>query len=266
MSLRTSLPFAIGGALALAAVSLTAPSPAGAGSVSRQDLDPSPVRDTLSRTVHTDPALAREAALKRGGEVYPFRWRLGGFLGAIAGLFVPNHGDAQVTFVSEADSELMEIEVLITAPKREGEYFLYGAALAKEDADTQQVWEAQSFRGKTKEKEQDVEKDGQIDFASAIYYLREHPPKVRTRMTIWNNGKTYPVDVQPLGLSTRKIAGEKIEVLGYSVIGVESEDGNTFKDDLYLYYLPDDRSTPAQIVGKRGPIILRLTLDSIPEG
>jgi len=54
---------------------------------------PEEPREELSRTVETDQVKAAQLAASRGGEVLHLRWKLSGFLGALAGLFVPNNGD-----------------------------------------------------------------------------------------------------------------------------------------------------------------------------
>ena len=218
------------------------------------------VRRTLTREIEITQEEAIADALESGGEVYPFRWKLGGFLGILAGLFVPDDGDAVLTFVPVDNGERVEIELLITAPNREGEYFLYGAEVDRQSGSTLAVWESQFFRGEGKSKEQDIDEPDVIDFASVLYRVRRSPPEVTTPMTIWNGGKTYPVVLQPLGVEMRKVDRQKIYVRGYSVLGVEVEGKSSFKDKMFLYFLADEVATPAQIVGKRGMIKVKASL------
>jgi hypothetical protein len=82
--------------------------------------------ELLTRPFESDPRAAAQAAVIGGGEVVHLRWKLGGFLGALAGLFLPNSGDGVLTFIP-AEKDRLQVQLLITAPKRDGEYFLYGA-------------------------------------------------------------------------------------------------------------------------------------------
>lgn len=222
---------------------------------------PGAVRDELTREVCTETDDAARAAEARGGEVLRLRWKLGGFLGVLAGLFVPSSGDAVLTFVPSSEAEILDIELLITAPKREGEYFLYGAAIDRKARSTAEVWSSYRYRDKHKEREQDVEQPDVIDFASVIYHLRWYASEQTERMTIWSDGKTYPVEVQPLGAERRKIAGEKIDVRGYLVRGVKQDGGDSFDDKFWLYFARDENATPVEIVGKRGFVRLKIQME-----
>ena len=213
---------------------------------------------TLSRSIEPDPRRAAAKARAGGGEVFHMRWNLGGFLGTLAGLFVPSHGDALLTFVPDG-GERTRIGVLISAPRREGEYFLYGADIAT-DGSTRSAWDSYVFRGERKEREQTFEQDDVIDIASAIQHLRRHPPRRTTRMRIWNGGKFYPVEIEPLGRTTRSYQGNEVAVRGYSVRGVRVEGEGMFKDKLFLYFALDDAATPLEIVGRRSLVRVRLRL------
>jgi len=81
-------------------------------------------------------------------------------------------------------------------------------------------------------------------------------------MTIWSGGKTYPVEVRPLGLTRRKIAGDKIEVRGYALRGAVVDGERSFDDKIDIYFANDDRATPVEIVGKRGMIRTRIRMIS----
>lgn len=203
--------------------------------------------------------MARLAA-SQGGEVVPLHWRFGGFFGVLAGLFVPSSGDGLLTFVPRGD-ERIEIQLLITAPRREGEYFLYGAEIDTTSGATLEVWSSYSFRGRASHREQSVEDEDVIDLASAIYRLRYRPPAEATRMSLWSGGKLYAASIQPLSDATRKIAGDRIPVRGYAVRGVESKAVNSFRDRYELYFARNQRATPVEIMGRRGPIRLRIQLE-----
>ena len=77
--------------------------------------------DDAPRIIESDPDKAVSEAVAQGGEVVRMRWKLGGFIGFLAGLFLPNSGDAMLSFVPVAD-DLIEIRLLITAPGRKGDF------------------------------------------------------------------------------------------------------------------------------------------------
>ena len=216
-------------------------------------------REQLTRAIETDPVRAASSAEGRGGEVLRLQWKLAGFVGAIVGLFVPSEGDALLTFVPR-EGDRTEIEILVTAPKRAGEYFLYGAAIDENTGSTRQVWDSYAFRDSRKDREQEIEEGAVIDYASAIYHLRWHPPTEVARMTIWNHGRTYPVEVRPLETETRKVHGQKLEVRGYVIQGVEVNGKTSFDDKYFVYFARDEHSTPVEIAGKRGLVRVRIQL------
>jgi len=215
--------------------------------------------ETLSRPIETDPARAASAAEERGGEVLRLHWKLAGFLGALVGLFVPNEGDALLTFVPDQEDRT-EIQILVTAPRRSGEYFLYGAAIDVTTGTTERVWDSYVFRDRRKDREQEIRESEIIDYASAVYRLRWNPPSDAARMTIWNHGDTYPVEVEPLDAETRKIQGKKTQVRGYVIHGVEVDGKRSFDDKFFVYFARDEHSTPVEIAGKRGLIRVRIQL------
>ncbi len=219
----------------------------------------SEVRTELSRPLERDPGRAAELAAASGGEVLHLKWNLGGFWGALAGLFVPSHGEALLTFVPRKQDRL-EIQLLITAAKRKKEFFLYGADVDRDSGATGSVWSAYHFRDSDKAREQDVEQPDVIDFASALHQLRWNAPETTSRISVWNGGKTYPAEIVPLEPEVRKIAGRKMDVQGYQVRGLKIEDQPHFKDKFSMYFTRDDHAVPVEIIGRRGWIKLRITL------
>jgi len=217
---------------------------------------PSEPREDLSRPIETDQLEAARVAASRGGEVLHLRWKLSGFLGLVAGLFVPNSGDALLTFVPASENRV-EIGVLVTTPKRDGEYFVYGAEIDEESGATSNVWSSYAYSDSARNREQQIDVTNVIDYASAIYHLRWNPPLTTTQMTIWDMGKTYPVQVKPLKLQKRNVAGKKVVVRGYEIRGVKVKGQPSFADKFYLYFANDDRSTPVEIVGKRSLVRVR---------
>jgi hypothetical protein len=73
-----------------------------------------------------------------------------GFSGALAGLFLPNDGDRDLSPPVPADGTV-ESELLLTAPSsRNGEFWRYGAQLDPDDGRTLRAWSYYLFRGEKK--------------------------------------------------------------------------------------------------------------------
>jgi len=219
--------------------------------------------DALAGPVEADPEAAAEAAVQSGGEALHMRWKLGGFLGTLASLFVPSTGDALITYVPQPDEQL-RIQFLVTAPKREGEYFLYGADIDQGSGATTEVWSSSLFRGEREDKGEQIDSAGVIDFASVIHQLQVDPPRTIRAMTIWNSGKTYPVEVEPLEPETRKISGVRRAVRGYLVRGVVIKGEPAFKDKFFLYFTREASPALVEIIGKRGLVRVRFQVVDKP--
>jgi len=215
------------------------------------------VRDTLSRPIFSEHQEAAAAAAARGGEVLEFEWHLRGFLGAIAGLFVPRRGDAVLTFVPDSDDE-MEVQMLVTSPYKEGAYFLYGAAMGEQDGHASTIWSSYEYNDRHRNREQDIDEPDVIDFASVMYLVRRYPPDAPKRMTIWNQGRTYAAEVQPLGVQQRMVNGQRRALMGFAVVGARTPDEPFFKDRFSMYF--DDNGTLTQIVTRRGLMWVRMDL------
>jgi hypothetical protein len=217
------------------------------------------VREEITRPIVTEHDEAVRAAVENGGEVIRMRWKLGGFLGTLIALFIPSTGDALISFAPATDDRT-EFGFLVTSPKREGEYYLYGAEIDERSRSTKIVWSSQMFRGEHKQREQDVDEPDVTDYASGFYRLRWDPPTIRTRMTLWSEGTLYPVDVVPLKEDVRKIAGEKVPTRGYLIRGVKVEGEERYENELRVYFALDDRATPVEFIAKRGMVKARIRM------
>ncbi len=221
--------------------------------------EPDAEPDRPDRTVCTEPIAAAQKATADGGEVVRLRWRLSGFLGFIAGLFYPRTGDALLTFVPLPEDRI-KIEFLVTSPKREGDYFLYGAEVDERSGSPIAIWNREKIKDKRKESEAIIDDPQTIDYASAIYRLRWHGPEEAHPMTIWDRGRSYSAEVRPLGIRERKINGTRMQVRGYEIRGLKGGEGRSFDDKIWLYFALDDNSTPVEIVGKRSFIKARIEM------
>ncbi len=196
-------------------------------------------------------------------EVLSYKWRLLGFTGALAGLFLPNEGAATLTTGFEIDGTVQS-ELLLTAPSsHEGEYWRYGARLDPSDGRTLRAWSRYLFRGEMKSREKVLGEPGMIDIASGIYLLRRDPPRTLKPMRIWSDGKEYPVEVVPRALEQRKVSGRQVAVRRYSIVGVERPGERLWKGSLDLWLTQDEQATPVEILVERGWAAVRLRLEEL---
>jgi Protein of unknown function (DUF3108) len=205
-------------------------------------------------------AAAGEAAPVPGAVEYHYRWHLASFLGWLAGLFLPNHGDGVLTFTPGADGHL-RTELLITSEEsRDGEYWRYGSEVDLASGRALEAWSSYFFRGKQREKRQAIGEEGVFDVASAIYQLRIDPPSKPRPLDIWSDGKTYPVVVIPLGEETRTVGGRRVETRHFSVRGIRTHDRERWKGRLELWIARDEAATPVVIRVERSGAAVHLEL------
>jgi len=220
---------------------------------------PGDAREEISRPIETEHDRAARAVVVDGGESIRMRWKLGGFLGTLIGLFIPSTGEVLISFAPRANDRT-EFGFLVTSVKREGEYFLYGAEIDERSRSTEVVWSSQMFRGELKQREQEVDTPDVVDYAAGFYRLRWDPPATTTRMTLWSEGQTYPVEVVPLGEDIRKIADKKIKTRGYLVRGVKVDGKRDYDNQIWVYFAVDERATLVEFAAKRGLIKARVRM------
>jgi hypothetical protein len=204
------------------------------------------------------PARADETLSFR--EELTYRWRLDGFVGALAGLFFPNQGEGLLTQQMKLDGTLRS-ELLITAAARaEGDFFRYGADWRPDTGTTLRAWSSSQWRGERKDKQAEVGRTGVIDVASAVALLRRHPPRESRRLEIWSEGKLYPVEVQRHGLEERACEGRPVRARHYSVRGLERPGQRHWKGELHLWLARDPGRTPVEIWVSRSSARVRMEL------
>lgn len=221
------------------------------------DTPPAETADALNVPIVGDPRLAAKRSAAAGGEAVHLRWRLTGFLGLLAGLFVPNDGNALLTF-DPAPEARTRIQLLITAPKRDGEYFLYGADVNSDSGAVAAVWSAYAFKKDSGTKSQRIDEPNVLDFASAVYLLGRNPPKKKIVWSVWNRGELFAAEIEPLPPEKRRINGERVAVQGYAVRGADVPGQRTFEEKLFFYFTADDDPRPLEILASRGLIHLRM--------
>jgi hypothetical protein len=204
--------------------------------------------------------LAGTANGDTGDESFHYRWRLKSFLGRLAGLFFPNQGDGVLSFQTTPEGHLISTLDVTSEKSDEGEFWSYGAEVDILHQRTLRAWSSYRFRGKGKEKEDDVEEEGVVDIAYGIFRIRADPPRSPQRLRIWSDGHIYPVDVLPQGTETRKVGGEKIETRHYLIQGAEEPNQRFWKGTLELWLAQDPESTPVAILIRRTGIGVLLEL------
>jgi hypothetical protein len=207
------------------------------------------------------PARAGFSQVSPVDEEFRYRWQLRNFVGAIAGLFLPNQGEGELTFKQENGH--LKSELLITSSaSKQGEFFRYGSMVDVRTLQPIRAWSAYSWRGESKQKSSEIETAGVLDVASGIYAIRSDPPTQSRRMEIWSDGKIYPVVVIPLGSEKRKIGTRKVDVRHYSIRGLEVTGRRKWKGKLDLWLAKDEAATPVEILISRNLADVRLQLQS----
>ena len=202
---------------------------------------------------------------RRLDEEFQYQWQLRNFLGTMAGLFLPNHGQGSLTFKS-VEGGHMRSELTITSNvAKQGEFFRYGSEIDTRTLQPIRAWSAYSWRGETKSKSEPIAQVGVLDVASGIYAIRQDPPQKSRRMEIWSDGKIYPVVVIPLGLENRKLPGGKtMSTRHYSIRGIDAPNRRKWKGKLDLWLSRDEAATPVEILISRNLADVHMQLITVP--
>ena len=211
------------------------------------------------------PVRAGFSQMSPADEEFRYRWQLRNFVGSIAGLFLPNQGEGELTF--KRQNGQLKSELLITSSaSKNGEYFRYGSMMDVSTLQPIRAWSAYSWRGESKQKTSEIETEGVLDVASGIYAIRSDPPTRTRRMEIWSDGKIYPVVVIPLGSDRRKIGtrNAKVDTRRYSIRGIDVPGRRKWKGKLDLWLAKDDAATPVEILISRNLADVHLELLSPP--
>ncbi len=193
-----------------------------------------------------------------------YRWHLGRFLGRIAGLFLPSHGDGVLTL--ERDDDTLTTELLITSEESDdGEYWRYGAEIDARSGYAESAWSSYQWRGEERSEREEIAEHGVMDVVSGIWAIRRDPPKVTRKMEIWSEGKIYPVVVIPLDRERIRVGDRRVETRHYSVRGYDAPGGHRWKGTLELWLAQDAAATPVEIHIERSLANLQLRLQSLPD-
>jgi hypothetical protein len=217
----------------------------------------------LATLLVAGPWSSAVSAQPQGDEEFQYRWQLGNIVGTLAGLFLPNRGEGHLTFKQDGNGHLRSELTITSAVAKQGEFFRYGSEVDAQTLQPTRAWSSYSWRGETKSKSDDVTANGVLDIASGIYAIRRDPPQKARRMEIWSDGKIYPVVVIPQGVETRTLDGKKIEVLKFSIRGIDMPDRDRWKGRMDLWLARDEAATPVEILISRNLADVRMELKSL---
>lgn len=206
----------------------------------------------------TTPLAAAETPER---EELVYRWKLSGFKGIVARLFVPGTGEGRLTTGANDEGELVSELMISSTSARRGDYWLYGSAIDAENRRTVRAWSSQRFRGKSKERESALDGDDLVDLASSIFFLRRELPSDPVETNIWSNGKIYRVAVKPNGWDARLIDGEPVRTRSYTLRGVGEP---LWRGRLDLVLADNAAATPLEIAVARDGMRVHLELVDEP--
>ncbi len=193
-----------------------------------------------------------------------YDWRLGGFVGTMAGLFLPNHGQG-VLSVKPDDDGMLATELMITSPDGQaGEHWRYGSLITRDEGYAREAWNTYRWRDKSEDERATIDEPQVRDIVSGIYQIRRELPRTSHHMRIWSDGKIYPVVVIPKGEDVRKINGHKVPTRHYKVRGFRSQEGRYWKGSLEIWLARDAAATPVEMHIERSLANLRLQLRELP--
>ncbi len=193
-------------------------------------------------------------------EDFRYHWELRNFIGRIASAFLPGKGDGSLVFKTDPNGRLRS-ELTITSPDSErGDYFRYGSEVEALTLRPIRAWSSYHWRGKTKSKNESVERPGVLDIAAGIYSIRRDPPKTTRRIEIWSDGKTYPVEIVPQGIEQRVVSGRRVNARHFLIRGFDAPDQRRWKGRLELWLSADSTAKPLEIMISRNLADVRLEL------
>jgi len=197
-------------------------------------------------------------------EEFHYRWSLHNFLGTLAGLFRPNHGDGELTFKTD-DNGHLKSELMITSPAAGGDFWRYGAEIDAARLQPLRAWSSYRWRGKAKSENQEITQQGVIDIVSAIYSIRNDPPDRPRRLSIWSDEKVYPVLISPRGRERRTLPAGTVDTRHYAIRGIDTGEGRFWKGKVDLWLATDPAATPVVIQISRSLADVRLQLTPLPK-
>jgi hypothetical protein len=212
-----------------------------------------------------EPPASMAPAVPASNEDFHYRWSLRNILGAIAGLFLPNHGEGELTFKTEPNGHLTS-ELVITSPSAGGDFWRYGAEIDPARLQPIRAWTSYRWRGKSKSESKEITQHGVIDIVSAIYSIRNNPPEAPRRLEIWSDDKIYPVLITPRGHERRQLPAGAVDTRHYAIRAIDAGAGRQqWKGKVDLWLATDPAATPVVIQISRSLADVRLEMTSLPK-
>jgi hypothetical protein len=135
-------------------------------------------------------------------ETLEYRWSLAGLFGRLVRLVLPGSGEGRLT-TSPAENGRLAIELVVTSRAgAQGDYWRYAAVIEPATGRTLRAESAYRYGEKHKERRADLDENEVIDVASGIHLVRSQRPSSPVALSIWSDGKIYPVVVEPRGWKT----------------------------------------------------------------
>ncbi len=201
-------------------------------------------------------------ALAQADETLKYRWHLGGFFGTLARVFLPGSGDGEL-ITRQLEAGNLEVELDITAPAAQGDFWRYGAEIDRADGRTLRAWSSYRFRGRSDENMSELDEEAVIDIVSGITLLRRERPQEVRPLRIWNDGKIYPVAIIPRDRVIRTVNGEKVVARHYAIRARRVPNERLWKGRLDIYLADDEAATPIEIRLERRMARVRLLIDGV---
>jgi hypothetical protein len=199
-------------------------------------------------------------------------------VGFFAGLILPNRGEAVMSVhpsagggegsnAGDGAASQLVTELLITSSQAgPDEHWRYGSRIDAGSGHAREAWTSYKWRDKEKAEREPIARPAVLDIVSAIYAIRRDLPQRPTSLTVWSDGKIYPVEVIPRGFESPKVGGERVTTLHYTVRGDKNAEGRYWKGKLELWLARDAAVTPLRIHIERSLANLRLEIDELPGG
>jgi len=193
-----------------------------------------------------------------------YRWRLGGLVGSLAAIFLPDEGRGLMTIQPSADGELTT-ELLITSQdSKKGEFWRYGSEIDAGTGYALDAWSSYKWRNKERDRRDRVTEPRVYDMVAAIYAIRRRLPQSTEKLRVWSDGKIYPVEVLLRGVEKRQVGGVEVDTVHYTVQGDKAAEGRYWKGTIELWLARDGAATPVELHIERSLAALRLHLTDPP--
>ncbi|MGH9465265.1 MAG: hypothetical protein ACRD0X_06425 [Thermoanaerobaculia bacterium] len=149
---------------------------------------------------------AATPAAATADEELDYRWSLGGILGTLARIVLPGNGEGRLT-TRPVDGGRLAIELVVTSREgAQGDYWRYAALIEPASGRTVSAESAYRYGEKSKERRADLGQEQVIDVASGIHLVRSRRPQSPVNLSIWSDGKIYPVVIEPRGWKSVSLA------------------------------------------------------------